>query len=169
MTKYNIKITGLLIYSRILDILTTYVAGSGSLRGETNFLVSVYNLGWFSLLIFNVLFIMISWFFIRKQTEKYYTEAENRLKSASISDLNFTDYFCYLYYSKKVTFVQFLTSAKINYKLLLNTFIHTFIVTVIIVGLIISINNLLNGYGFINLFSFDNCSKAFIYPKMNGF
>ena len=71
-------------------------------------------------------------------------------------DLAFVDYFSFLYYGKKISFMEFLVTGKINYKLLLNTFIHTFIVTVIIVGLIISINNLLNGYGFINLFSFDN-------------
>lgn len=151
MTKYNNTLFLVVITARIFDILTTYIAGNGDLSGEMNILVRILGLGWSSLLLSEVVVVLVAYFILKKQTEIFYIEAEQKIKN---KDVFFNEYLGMLYFGKKISFFKSLFS-KINYKVVLNSFIHLFLITLIIVSFLIAINNLLSR-NYLNLYSFQN-------------
>lgn len=152
MGKYNSNLFIFIIIGRFFDILSTYISGNGNLSGELNILVRVFNFGWTALLLSEVVIILLAYIFLRKQTDVYYFEEESKINKNIVS---FGEYFGLLYFGKKITFLQSLFS-KIKSKIALNTLIHILFISIIVVSFLISVNNLLAGKHYLNLFSITN-------------
>ena len=129
MSPIKTKIFIWLVIARVFDLLSTFISKGGSLNYETNFLVRKYHLGWFSLITFNIIILILFYFILRFQTDKHFLIFENKINH---NVKNFGQYLSLIYYGKIVTKKQFFLSAKINYIIFLHSFIPIFFVTLII-------------------------------------
>lgn len=152
MNKYNKVIFTFLIFSRFFDLFSTYIAGNGSLIGEMNILVRIFNLGWYSLIISEIIILLFAYFILSKQSNHYYLDSETKINDFNIT---FKNYFALIYFGKKISVFQMFFS-NVKQKQFINSFIHVFLITIIIVSVIISINNLLVKYELYNLYSLKN-------------
>ncbi len=141
-----------MVTGRLIDLLTTYIAGKGSLSCELNILVSVFNLGWKALIFQNIIVIILAYFLLKIQSDIYYSTSEDKIINKKIP---FLEYFNILYFGKKITFIKSLTT-KIKYKITIHSLIQISFISIIILSFFISINNLLAGNGYVNLYSYKN-------------
>ena len=141
-----------MVIGRLLDLLTTYLAGKGSLSCELNILVSVFNLGWKALIFQNIIVISLAFYFLKIQSDMYYSTSEDKITNKKIP---FLEYFSVLYFGKKISFMKSLTT-KIKYKITIHSLIQISLISIIILSFFISINNLLAGNGYVNLYSYKN-------------
>lgn len=152
------------IFSRIFDTFSTYVSRNGDLSGEMNPLIRIFHLGWTSLIISNILGVIILSFFLYNQSDKYLEKAEIKI----IHKMSFAEYIGIVYFGKKTSFLNSLTS-KINYRVLLNTGIILILICTIIVSLIVGINNLLVSITINFLYSTNNFINKNIVNFINIF
>lgn len=152
MKKNNLNLFIIVIIGRAFDILTTYIAGGGSLTGEMNLLVRYFHYGWNALLLSELIVIIIAYIFLKKQTDFFYFEAEKKITK---SNLTFKKYLESLYYGKKISFLEFFY-AKIKLKIFFNTAIHIFFISTALFSFLIGVNNLLAGANYLNLYSLSN-------------
>jgi hypothetical protein len=152
LKEYNFRVFIFLIVGKFFDILTTYISGNGSLSNEMNLLVRFFGLSWTALLWSEVIFIFVAYFLLKNQNDSFYKMEEEKINR---DNLSFSNYLGFLYYGKKVTFLESLT-AKVKLKVFFNSLIQLFFITTIIVSFVVSINNLLAGFNFFNLFSYRN-------------
>lgn len=152
LTKNNFNLFVLIFGARFFDILTTYIAGNGSLSGEMNILIRIFNLGWVSLFLSEIIILTIVYVLLRIQTDSFYMKEQKKINKENLS---FNEYIGILYFGKNISFIKSLYS-KINYKLAINSFIDLFLITLIIVSFLIGINNILSSLNYSNLYNFSN-------------
>jgi len=152
LKKYNLNLFIVLIIGRAFDILTTYIAGKGTLAGEMNLLVRYFHFGWTALLFSEVIMLITSFVFLKIQTDFFYFDVEKKFEGKRIS---FKIYLEFLYYGKKISFLEFFY-AKMKLKVMCHSAIHVVLISTTIFSFLIGINNLLAGANCLNLYSFSN-------------
>tara|TARA_B110000908_G_C10121207_1_gene387695 strand:+ start:112 stop:663 length:552 start_codon:yes stop_codon:yes gene_type:complete len=136
-----IKLFIILLIFRTFDLTTTYFVGEGDLTIETSPLVRTFGFGWYSIITFNLLLLLVFCFLF------YLFNGKNILSKEKEFCLkinkSFKKYLLYVLFNKELTLKQILFTSQVNIKTFFHIIIISSISTIILISLFAGIQNLL--------------------------
>lgn len=138
MNKSKIYIAFSLLISRIIDMYTT-IAFNFDSNQETSPIMSIFDGSWNSLIAYNIIITFFLLLFLILFSDNKFKIVEKKF----ISDFNsFKNYLSYLFFQKRVTFLQAITSNNFDVKLFLSLLAITLPIAMTVLGFIVSFHNL---------------------------
>lgn len=136
----RISVFTILIITRVLDLITTYRVEGKALTGESSPVVSWFDLGWKSMILYNIIILVLISLIIFFNNDKRLVSIESKLAGKYNS---FQEYLALIFFGKKVTFMEVLKSTYFNLRVYMYTLLNSIPLLLIIIGLFAIVNNLM--------------------------
>lgn len=133
------KIIIIFIVSRFLDLYSTYLVLGEDLIRESSPIVKILNFGWLGFILTNLLISSLIIFLFYLFNSSKLKENEN-LNFTKIN--NYKEYLSYLFFNKKLSFINMIKSKNLNYNVLFHVLFYALPVCMIFIGILAIINNI---------------------------
>jgi len=110
----------------------------------------VLNFGWLELIIYNLLIVVLTYFLLRFNFTQKISSKEIQHQSKLTT---FRNYLSYVFYDKSIDLKEFFFSSNFNIKTFWHLISISFPISLILISLLASVNNMINYYYKITLFT----------------